>query len=157
MPRVDVRRATCLFKWGPIIGHNAIGHKVCVSIQHERGNGGKLFFKAERGGGAPKTTREYLIRQVVRCGANAGVCLTIGGGARHANNMTPRGRRLGPEACVIMQLRTITTIASCAPRVVTGDRRPPIAGVADRRAGPGLRTETEIISRSRRGIREWDR
>ena len=43
---------------------------------------------------------ERVFDQVVRCGANAGVVFDYWGSARHANNMTPRGRRLGPEACV---------------------------------------------------------
>lgn len=40
-----------------------MGLKVCDSIQHERENGANsfLFFKAERGGGAPK----LLVRESI--------------------------------------------------------------------------------------------
>jgi len=60
-------------------------------------------------------------------------------GARHANNMTPRGRRLGPEACVIIRL-----CASCAPHCRVADRR-----VECKKSV--LQTETEIIQVKERG------
>jgi hypothetical protein len=103
MPRVDVRRV--LVQSGDQSSKTTqSGSKFVFKFFNTSGEKrGKLFFiiiKAERGGGAPKNyTREYL-DQSGRPMQRKRRCLIIGAALRpgtQTNNMTPRGRRLGPD------------------------------------------------------------
>jgi hypothetical protein len=134
MPRVDVGRACSSGDQSSDTMQS--DSKFVFKFSTSGRIGQNLFFKAERGGGAPKTTRESDAAQTP--------VFDYWSGARHANNMTPRGRRLGPEACVIIQALNPQSVDPL-----------PIAELLIGRSveceKAELRTEAEIIQVKERG------